>query len=33
MNMYVYEEVMTYLYGLDWQTEKAGNAKTEIRVR
>ncbi len=30
MNMYVYEEVMTYLCALEWQAENAGGTKTEI---
>ena len=33
INMYVYEEIMTYLYGLEWQAESAGDAKTEISTK
>ena len=33
MNMYVYEEIMTYLCGLDWLAEHAGDAKTEISTK
>ena len=30
VNMYAFEEMMTYLCGLDWQAENAGGTKTEI---
>ena len=32
MNMYVYEEMITFLCDLDWQAEKACNAKSEITL-